>query len=203
MNEEVMRLLSDVVPIEDLVVPRDSNGHGRGYGFAYLKNEEDVEQALAHLDLRELRGRPVRVTRELQLDPESKRPLTLQEKRDHLALMRRKMLASLYQYKAGQNTEPVLQNYLQRFGALFKDHEDKEKRLAELLDKNNPELQEYVEELHTSAESAHEQFIEDMEKNRDSYPTLHEFQRAYHSYCERYNVPLETRCKRAKSDNDI
>ena len=96
LNEEVMRLLSDVVAVEEVVVPRDANGHGRGYGFAYLKNEADVEQAMSHLDLSTLRGRQIRVTRELQLDPENRRPLTLQEKRDHLALMRRKMLASLF-----------------------------------------------------------------------------------------------------------
>ena len=50
LPEEVMLVLKEFAEVDELVLPRDPNGYTRGYGFAYLKHEEDIDHVINYVD---------------------------------------------------------------------------------------------------------------------------------------------------------
>ena len=56
-HKELESLVSEFAPVETIVVPRDKSGLARGFAFAYLKNEQDVDKVIEYVDGRHLRSR--------------------------------------------------------------------------------------------------------------------------------------------------
>jgi hypothetical protein len=57
---EVEKLVSQFVTVDQIKIPRQADGLGRGMAFVYLKDAGDVEKCIDYVDGRHLRGRQIR-----------------------------------------------------------------------------------------------------------------------------------------------
>lgn len=65
---EMEAFVSEFVPVELAVIPRDRGGLARGYAFVYLKDAADMQRALEYCDGRHIRSRQIRATNSITKD---------------------------------------------------------------------------------------------------------------------------------------
>ena len=64
-SAELEAFVSEFVPVEMAVIPRDRGGLAHGYAFVYLQNASDMDRALEYCDGRHLRSRQIRAKRNI------------------------------------------------------------------------------------------------------------------------------------------
>jgi len=65
-SAELEAFVSEFVPVDMAVIPRDRAGLAHGYAFVYLKEAADMERALEYCDGRHLRSRQIRAKRNIK-----------------------------------------------------------------------------------------------------------------------------------------